>query len=111
MSRTSNLLAYLFVAAAALPALAGSALAAPVGALAAPETRVVSYADLDLASPAGRAALDRRIHGAVREVCGTASSADLMGRQRVSLCRAETLAAANAQRPLLGEVLVAAAGR
>jgi UrcA family protein len=36
-------------------------------------TRRVSYADLDLSSPAGRAVLDRRLTSAVRAVCGSGS--------------------------------------
>ena len=32
-------------------------------------SRTVSYADLDLSKPAGRAALDARIHAAARSVC------------------------------------------
>lgn len=34
-----------------------------------PATSVVSYADLDLATPAGRAALERRVERAVEHVC------------------------------------------
>ena len=34
-------------------------------------TRTVSYADLNLASASGKAALYRRVSGAVRELCGS----------------------------------------
>jgi UrcA family protein len=104
MSTSSHLLAALLAAAAAAITFATPVVAAPPAA----ETRVVSYADLDLAAAAGRARLDQRLRTAVREVCGTASSADLIGRREVATCRVETLAAAYAQRPA-GEVLVAQA--
>jgi len=44
------------------------------------ESRTVVVADLDLATDAGRTALDRRLVHAVIEVCGTASNVDLAGR-------------------------------
>ena len=72
------------------------------------ETRIVSYADLDLASAAGRATLDRRIGRAVRAVCGTASIQDLNALRQVELCRDETSAEAFAQLRR-GEVQVAIA--
>ena len=56
--------------------------------------RVVATADLDLASEAGRKALDRRIGRAVIELCGQASDADLVGRNAVAECREEALAQA-----------------
>jgi UrcA family protein len=65
---------------------AGPALAAP--APSAPQ--VVHYADLDLSGAAGRRELDRRIGIAVREACGSASDADLHGRNLVQRCRVET---------------------
>ncbi len=39
----------------------------------APETTEVRIADLNLSSPAGQAELDRRIEGAARRVCNTAT--------------------------------------
>lgn len=39
-------------------------------------SQAVTYADLDLARPEGRAMLDRRIRVAARTVCATDSSAD-----------------------------------
>jgi len=83
MLKTSFALAAILAAALATPAIA-----TPVAAGA----RSVAYADLDLASAAGRARLDQRIHAAVRAVCGTASPADLRGNDDVRACRAETLA-------------------
>ena len=68
-------------------------------------TSVVQTADLDLATGSGQRELDRRIVRAAREVCGTASDADLAGKNDVRHCRAETIAAATAQR----EQLLAAA--
>lgn len=73
--------------------LAAAVTASPVFATPiAPEVRIVTYADLDLSSAAGRARLDRRIEAAVREVCGEASSFDLARRRAVRECVAETRA-------------------
>ena len=96
--------ASLLAAGTALTAAAGPALAAPAAA----ETRIVSSADLDLTSAAGRARLDRRIQAAVRDVCGRAAPTDLNGIHEVQLCRAETLADAIAQYRS-GEVFIAVA--
>lgn len=60
--------------------------------------RVVSYADLDLTTPAGQAALDRRLHNAIKQVCGSAFPHDLMSRNQVRRCRSQTLADVQAQR-------------
>jgi UrcA family protein len=81
--------------------------AAPALAQDAPAVRsvAVSYADLDLGSEAGREAFDNRLRQAVRDVCGTASSADLRGQNRVDSCRDELTARAAQQRD------VALAGR
>ena len=87
-----------------LPLIALAAIASPVAAQAELETRVVAVADLDLASDAGRQALDRRLTRAVVEVCGTASDVDLAGKNDVRDCRVRTLADARAQ----GDVRIAA---
>ena len=58
----------------------------------------VSYADLDLGSEAGRTTFDHRLRQAVRALCGTASSADLRGQNRVDACRGELAARAAQQR-------------
>ena len=52
--------------------------------------QIVRVADLDLSSKAGVRTLDRRIDRAVREVCGTASDADLEGQNWVRNCRTAT---------------------
>ncbi|MEA3039891.1 MAG: hypothetical protein QOE79_2404 [Sphingomonadales bacterium] len=82
------------LAAFAAALTAGPAFAQP----AASGAQVVHYADLDLSSAAGRRELDRRIGNAVREACGTASDADLHGRNLVQHCRVETRRAIAAQR-------------
>lgn len=79
----------------ALSALAGALWALPAAAepVSSQTTRVVSYGDLDLATHEGRRTLDRRIGIAVRSACGTASSADLVGKREVRRCRDATYAA------------------
>jgi UrcA family protein len=52
----------------------------------------VQTADLDLSSQAGQRALSHRLTLAAKEVCGTASDADVAGKNDVRRCRAETLA-------------------
>ena len=68
---------------------------------------VVRTADLDLGSSAGQRKLDLRLANAAREVCGTASDADIEGKNDVRQCREATLAKAKGQR----NVVLAAAGR
>ena len=58
----------------------------------------VRTSDLDLRSTAGQRQLDQRLSIAAREVCGTASDADLAGKNDVRTCRAETLAQARLQK-------------
>ena len=82
----------------ALLAIAATpALAEPPAAV----TSVVRTVDLDLASRDGQRQLDRRIAQAVMEVCGTASDADLAGKNEVRRCRDETLARAGLNRDQL----------
>ena len=52
----------------------------------------VQIADLDLSSKAGQRALYRRLSLAAREVCGTASPADLAGQNETRRCFKNTLA-------------------
>ena len=59
---------------------------------------LVQTADLDLSTEAGRRQLDRRLASAAREVCGTASDADLEGKNEVRQCRDAVLAKAHAER-------------
>jgi len=68
----------------------------------------VRYADLDLASASGRAALDRRIRAAVETACGTPSPADLRGTNLAAACRRTLAASFAAER---AAVLAAAARR
>lgn len=85
----------------AAAALATTAASLPAPAVAQPGSgpRVaVSYADLDLGTAAGRAALDLRLLHAARTACGTPSSADPLGQARLDACVAEARAAAAAQR-------------
>lgn len=56
--------------------------------------RIVPTADLNLASEAGRKALNHRITRAVIDLCGQAADVDLAGRNAVRKCRADTLAEA-----------------
>jgi UrcA family protein len=86
--------------------LAGAAFAAP--AAASSEGVQVSYAGLDLTTPAGIAALDARLERAVRYVCGAPFPADLQTQSQVRRCRASTLASFQAQR---GDALAAAQSR
>jgi UrcA family protein len=62
---------------------------------------LVRIADLDLRSSEGQRKLDRRLAGAAREVCGTASDVDLQGKNEVRKCRDETIAKAKSQRDSL----------
>lgn len=81
--------------------LAGVMNAAPAFAQQAPasETRVsvVRAADLDLGSKAGRRQLDRRIAAAARQVCGSASEFDLLGKNEVRRCRDKAFIQAKAR--------------
>jgi UrcA family protein len=84
-----------------LTALAAALCAAPAAAqepVSANRILVVRSADLDLTSPAGVSALDRRIRAAVRFACGPTSDADLHGKNAVRQCRADTLASLAGQR-------------
>ena len=86
--------------------LAAAALAATTAALPSPAAAqpaggpriAVGYSDLDLGTPAGRAALDLRLLHAARTACGTPSSADSLGHARRDACVAEARAAVAAQR-------------
>lgn len=73
------------------------------------ETHVslVRTADLDLATSNGQRQLEQRLARAAREVCGTASDADLEGKNAVRNCRDDALARATSQR----DQLLAAAER
>jgi len=82
-----------FVILAAFAAtLSGSLATSPAAAQApaADERVVVRYADLDLGSRAGVAALNRRILTAVQTACGTPSDSDLHGKNVINECRHST---------------------
>ena len=64
-------------------------------------TSVVQTADLDLSTAEGQRALDHRITRAAYDVCGEVSDADLVGKNEVRQCRADTVAAAASQRQQL----------
>jgi len=101
--------AFLITAAAlkAVPALAEPA-SPPVN------VSIVHTADLDLNSDAGKRQLDQRLVNAAKDVCGTASDADLEGKNDVRACRADVLAKARAESTELasrGAPITIAAGR
>lgn len=58
----------------------------------------ISTAGLDLATPAGQRALDRRILHAASALCGTPSPADGRGRAAYDQCRADARVTAAAER-------------
>ena len=62
------------------------------------DTVLVDYADLNLASAAGRRALDNRIAAAVDTVCSDGESLDLRFNSLSRACRNEAFAAAQPQR-------------
>lgn len=77
-------------------------LAALTASIAVPATAeevsvTVAFGDLNLASPAGRATLDKRIAAAVNRVCAQAERRDLAGRMAWDECKAATLADAMEQ--------------
>jgi len=95
MSLRTIALAVTACAAATLTSLAATP-AAAADILVAPDviTVRVSYADLNLASPEGRARLDGRIAFAARSICGSYFPADLELASRVKTCRADAIASA-----------------
>jgi UrcA family protein len=58
----------------------------------------VGYGDLNLASAAGRRALDNRIEAAIDLVCNDGDSAELRANAQERACRVEATAAALPQR-------------
>ena len=61
-------------------------------------TSTVQTIDLDLSSAKGQRELDRRLAVAAKQVCGTASDADIEGKNEVRRCRVETLAGLSGER-------------
>lgn len=82
----------------------------PVAALPAYSTVSVSVGTggLDLASPKGRAALERRIDAAIRDMCGQPVFATRDEAEAIAACRAEARAAT---APQLGKALAVADAR
>ena len=82
-----------------------AALLVPTGVAAQSEqpTARVSYADLNLSTPAGRATLDRRIQHAIDGMCGRAPSGNLDVAAPVWQCRSAAEASATSQRQLAFE--------
>lgn len=64
----------------------------PVHAADAPRSVVVSYADLNLKSDSGRAALNRRIEVAAATVCGPVDQLSLTDVRANGDCRARAIA-------------------
>ena len=93
MKQTLRIILASFMATAAV-IKAAPVLAEPVSAQ---NVSIVRTADLDLSTAAGRQALDQRLVAAARDVCGTASDADLAGKNQVRLCRTTVLADARAK--------------
>ena len=100
----------------AISALATAAVIKAVPAFAEPvpaqNVSIVHTSDLDLSSKAGRNALEHRLVLAAYDVCGTASDADLAGKNKVRECRSDVLAKARSEGEQLasrgGPILVAA---
>lgn len=85
-----------------LAALAAVSVGQPAAAQSAPanQTAVVQHKDLNLRTERGTKTLDRRIWRAVVTVCGTASDADLKGKNDVRQCRRDMRLLAAAQADL-----------
>ncbi len=97
-----------FILAAAVAAAGLSTFTAVGPAIASDSGVAVQHADLNLASAAGRATLDRRIDRAARQVCGTALTIELDLAAEVNACRSDVIAGARAQRDaLIGGIEVA----
>ncbi len=82
-----------------LAALSASGMIAAPASAAEDVSVNVSYADLNLASPAGAARLHQRIVAAVEEVCAKPASRDLKANAAWQKCKIETLAAAREAIP------------
>ena len=86
---------------------AAPALAEPTSPATELNISLVRTTDLDLGSRDGQRKLDQRLANAARDVCGTASDADIEGKNDVHKCRSATLAQAKSQR----DAVLAAVGR
>ena len=88
----------ILAAAALVAGFANLSLAAGPAFAQGEETITVSYADLNLANAAGREAFDRRIAGAVSQLCGDFNPVELGRAAAGRACLTETLAAVQPQR-------------
>jgi UrcA family protein len=57
-----------------------------------PREVIVHLSDLNLAAPAGRATLDRRVRAAARKVCGALPAVQLEEVQQVRACQSAAMA-------------------
>ena len=93
-----------FILAVAAAAAGLSTFTAISPALAAESGVLVQYEDLNLASAAGRAALEARLDRAASQVCGTAFINELDIAAGVNACREDSIAVAREQlRAVAGE--------
>ena len=102
----------LFIALASALVTAGAIKTAPAlgqtpGAEVQTFVSLVRTSDLDLRTDRGQRQLEQRLARAARDVCGTASDADLRGKNALRACREDAIARASAQR----EEMLAAASR
>jgi UrcA family protein len=84
------------LAAAAAALLPSPAAAAPILVEAAPSVKV-HFADLNIAAPAGRQTLDRRIARAARQVCGDGSDSNPEMAEAERSCIKTAVSSANLQ--------------
>lgn len=87
--------------AASAAAFLATAAVSPAIAQSAPDTVSISYADLNLASEAGRATFDNRLAYAARQVCGDYHHTELKWAAMSRTCQAEVIAAAQPSRDAL----------
>lgn len=59
-----------------------------------PRQLIVQYSDLNLAAPAGRTTLERRVRAAARQVCGPAVAAELKQLLEMRECQSAALSRA-----------------
>lgn len=97
LTRTLSALGAVAMAAATLIA-ATPAAAAPAGE----ERLAISYAGLDMASPADAAAFEQRVKNAAIDYCGQVPALDLRLQGKVQACRSAIVAGARAELGLAG---------
>ena len=95
MSRITIFAAAILVS---LPAVTVAQRVAPISVTAPIDRAVVSYADLDLGSVAGKRILGRRIAGAIEQVCGSFNNVSEWSEEdRIIHCRADARQSADRQ--------------